>query len=450
MPPRYEITLHHSGVMDLRGDELVYVGGTSQTIYMDKEELSYFQLKQIGTRFVLYKLVQGIWYLEPNKAMGLGLHQIRNDTDVTNGLLASVGDDLTMTLFMTGYCGPDDGPDNEGGTIGSPVQDDIFSKPENPIGHEFMHLVDDELRTSDDEFEDALFTMGIRTTRNKVAYMDFSSGDDVEQQFEPDSVSAQPHGIGLEGPQPVDSGSEADSESSRYSSDRLAHVRNLVSDEEAPEDIYDDAPVYNPSCDHKHLQFQLGMKFKSPTQFKHAVVKHAIYAGANLIWTRSGKKRCEAICRESTCKWRIYGYWYRVSKSFMELVAALNQLMPYAEHRKCARHVFANWKTKHTGDALREGFWQAIYSCNEADWNHKMRVLEILEHDEPVNKKPFQDSCLKIRKHSVGPSCQPSRNAILRVNPMEGILNRQLLKYLNRHLLRYLNLPMLVPVLGVV
>ncbi|CAN1269704.1 hypothetical protein LINPERPRIM_LOCUS13678 [Linum perenne] len=192
MPPRYEITLHHSGVMDLRGDELVYVGGTSQTIYMDKEELSYFQLKQIGTRFVLYKLVQGIWYLEPNKAMGLGLHQIRNDTDVTNGLLASVGDDLTMTLFMTGYCGPDDGPDNEGGTIGSPVQDDIFSKPENPIGHEFMHLVDDELRTSDDEFEDALFTMGIRTTRNKVAYMDFSSGDDVEQQFEPDSVSAQP------------------------------------------------------------------------------------------------------------------------------------------------------------------------------------------------------------------------------------------------------------------
>ncbi|CAN1324305.1 hypothetical protein LINPERPRIM_LOCUS33053 [Linum perenne] len=167
--------------------------------------------------------------------------------------------------------------------------------------------------------------------------MDFSSGDDVEQQprsVENDQVP-QPiptnttqsfptepyhqfqHGIGLERQQLVDSGSEADSESSCYSSDRSAHVRNLVSDEEGPEDIYDDAPVYNPSCDHKHLQFQLGMKFKSPTQFKHAVVKHAIYAGSNLIWTRSGKKRCEAICRESTCKWRIYGSWYRVSKCFM-------------------------------------------------------------------------------------------------------------------------------------
>ncbi|CAN1317731.1 hypothetical protein LINPERPRIM_LOCUS30539 [Linum perenne] len=59
------------------------------------------------------------------------------------------------------------------------------------------------------------------------------------------------------------------------------------------------------------------MKFKDPTQFKHAVVKHALYSGASLRWTRSGKTRCEAICRKKTCRWSIYGAWYAVNKSFL-------------------------------------------------------------------------------------------------------------------------------------
>ncbi|CAN1230126.1 hypothetical protein LINPERPRIM_LOCUS3236 [Linum perenne] len=180
--------------------------------------------------------------------------------------------------------------------------------------------------------------MGVRRTGKRVAYLAYSSDEEVEQgigpqeqashQFPPSVAQqeqAEPYhqfeqgnvGGGLDGLQAVDSGSDADSESSYRGSENSDHVRGNVSDEDGPEDIYDGAPMYNPACDHKHMQFVLGMKFKSPTQFKHAVVKHAIYAGANLIWLRSGKHRCEAECRESICNWRIYAAWYRGKKSFM-------------------------------------------------------------------------------------------------------------------------------------
>ncbi|CAN1764555.1 hypothetical protein LINPERHAP1_LOCUS9309 [Linum perenne] len=156
--------------MDLRGDILMYVGGTSETIYLDKEDLCYFRVKRIGIKFFFYKLVQGIWYLEPNKSMGDGLHEIRNDSDITNGLLTSVGNDLELTLFMTGYLGLDYGADNEDGTIGSQVQPCFDSPPENLVGPEFSHLVDNDLRTTNDEFEDTLFMMGVRRTGKRVAF----------------------------------------------------------------------------------------------------------------------------------------------------------------------------------------------------------------------------------------------------------------------------------------
>ncbi|CAN0846657.1 hypothetical protein LINGRAHAP2_LOCUS4548 [Linum grandiflorum] len=59
------------------------------------------------------------------------------------------------------------------------------------------------------------------------------------------------------------------------------------------------------------------MKFKSPTQLKFVVTKHAIYYGANLYWLRTGARRCEAVCAQKECKWSIYAAWYRINKCFM-------------------------------------------------------------------------------------------------------------------------------------
>ncbi|CAN1184923.1 hypothetical protein LINPERHAP2_LOCUS37249, partial [Linum perenne] len=112
---------------------------------------------------------------------------------------------------------------------------------------------------------------------------------------------------------------EHSSEDASYyrGSEESDHVRANISADEGIEDIYDGAPRYDPNCDHTTLTFSLGMKFANPSQFKHAVVKHAIYLGANLRWIRGGEKKREAVCRAKNCQWSIYASWYAVNKSFM-------------------------------------------------------------------------------------------------------------------------------------
>ncbi|CAN1278997.1 hypothetical protein LINPERPRIM_LOCUS16832 [Linum perenne] len=155
--------------MDFSGIELVYVGGKSDTVYIDLDCMCYFKLKHsVGIGFVEYKFVEGNWYFEPNKSMDEGLHEVRNDNDVTDGVYEY-------------------GADNEDGTIGDKEDDPVgdpfeaHTPPENSVGLEFTHLLDDDLRTTDDEFEDALFTIGVRMTKRRVAYMTYSSGEEVEQ-----------------------------------------------------------------------------------------------------------------------------------------------------------------------------------------------------------------------------------------------------------------------------
>ncbi|CAN1332069.1 hypothetical protein LINPERPRIM_LOCUS35579 [Linum perenne] len=490
MPPLYEITLHHSGVMDFRGAEPEYVGGTTNTIYLDDDNMCYWELKEVATGFVEYKIVEGIWYLEPNKTMGEGLHEVRTDEDVLNGLVKAIGTDLKLAIYMQGISVFEFGADNEEGTIGGPRREEHNSANENSVVAEFSHLVDVDIHTTDDEFEDALYTIGVRRTRRRVEYMAYSSDDETEQdsvaatdsahiegshqrqasqQVHHDSAHVQsPHQPeehinegALNHMDATHSASDADSESSYRGSENSAHIRGNISDDEGVVGIYDGAPNYDPSC-------------------------------ANLIWLRSGKLRCEAICKDANCNFRIYGSWYQGNKSFMVrglgsahtcprsssinqatakwiavdflerfrinrdwdvgqivaevrlrygievttrhcyrakkkaedmlngglkdeyrklrsyvaelkradpygrfmlegLVASLNSIMPYAEHRKCARHVYANWRLKHSSDMLREVFWDAVYSSNEADWGRRMQVLEILENDETGTKKPYQD-----------------------------------------------------------
>ncbi|CAN1140300.1 hypothetical protein LINPERHAP2_LOCUS11789 [Linum perenne] len=177
MPRSLEITLHHNGVMDFNGEVPPYVGGTSHMIYIDKDEMCYYQLKLVGLDFVMYRLVQGMWYLDPARTMADGLHKIWNESDVANGLMSAVGEGLTITIFMTEHFLAD----KEEGPIGSTMSLDPDSPIDNSVALEFIHLIDDDIRTSDDEFAEALFSMGVRKTMNTVAYMAYSSREEVDQ-----------------------------------------------------------------------------------------------------------------------------------------------------------------------------------------------------------------------------------------------------------------------------
>ncbi|CAN1144833.1 hypothetical protein LINPERPRIM_LOCUS16845 [Linum perenne] len=80
-----EVKLYHSGTMNFNGQEPMYVGGRSETIYLGKDDLHYYKLKSVGLGYLRYKYVEAIWYVEPNKSSSEGLHGIRNDRDITNG-----------------------------------------------------------------------------------------------------------------------------------------------------------------------------------------------------------------------------------------------------------------------------------------------------------------------------------------------------------------------------
>ncbi|CAN1156141.1 hypothetical protein LINPERHAP2_LOCUS20779 [Linum perenne] len=77
--------------------------------------------------------------------------------------------------------------------------------------------------------------------------------------------------------------------------------------------------------------------------------------------------------------------WSVISDQQKGLVEALCDLLPFAEHRKCARHVSANWKIKHKSSAGRKAFWDAVYSSNVADYNVHLAELKALQDsgDDP-------------------------------------------------------------------
>ncbi|XP_010480802.1 PREDICTED: uncharacterized protein LOC104759589 [Camelina sativa] len=57
------------------------------------------------------------------------------------------------------------------------------------------------------------------------------------------------------------------------------------------------------------------------------------------------------------------------------LVNAVGALLPKAEHRHCARHIFANWRKTH-GDYVHEGFfWAIAYSGTEGDYMYNIVAL---------------------------------------------------------------------------
>ncbi|KAI3410691.1 uncharacterized protein J3R85_018538 [Psidium guajava] len=64
--------------------------------------------------------------------------------------------------------------------------------------------------------------------------------------------------------------------------------------------------------------------------------------------------------------------WAFMSDQQKGLVAAMAELMKYAEHRMCARHIYANWAKKHRGDQLQKQFWLIAKSTNMRDFRvHK-------------------------------------------------------------------------------
>ncbi|GJT70422.1 chloramphenicol acetyltransferase-like domain-containing protein [Tanacetum coccineum] len=67
-----------------------------------------------------------------------------------------------------------------------------------------------------------------------------------------------------------------------------------------------------------------------------------------------------------------------ISDSDKGLLEGVNELLPNAEHRKCTRHLFANYKKKFSGVQLQCLFWNATSTTVEQLYYSKMEELKII------------------------------------------------------------------------
>ncbi|KAK8619239.1 hypothetical protein V6N13_133205 [Hibiscus sabdariffa] len=66
------------------------------------------------------------------------------------------------------------------------------------------------------------------------------------------------------------------------------------------------------------------------------------------------------------------------------LEIAINDVLPRAEHRNCARHVFANWIGRKKLKSYEFDFWEIVKATTEREWEDKFEALT--QKDELVAK----------------------------------------------------------------
>ena len=63
------------------------------------------------------------------------------------------------------------------------------------------------------------------------------------------------------------------------------------------------------------------------------------------------------------------------------LLEAVKEVMPYAEHRQCARHICANFYKRFSGEIYKTLFWQAAKSTTDQEFKNNMEKMKKLNND---------------------------------------------------------------------
>ncbi|XP_033135086.1 uncharacterized protein LOC103836824 [Brassica rapa] len=73
------------------------------------------------------------------------------------------------------------------------------------------------------------------------------------------------------------------------------------------------------------------------------------------------------------------------------LINAVADLLPAAEHRHCARHIFANWKKVYGASEYEDYFWAIAYSFTKGDYQFNLHALEVFDakaHEDLLKTEP--------------------------------------------------------------
>ncbi|XP_021766110.1 uncharacterized protein LOC110730595 [Chenopodium quinoa] len=71
------------------------------------------------------------------------------------------------------------------------------------------------------------------------------------------------------------------------------------------------------------------------------------------------------------------------------ILDAVANILPNAEHRHCARHIFAHWHKSFRGDEMKLLFWRAAKSYNMSDYNDALNDMGKLDQEAVVGFRSY-------------------------------------------------------------
>ncbi|CAL1413483.1 unnamed protein product [Linum trigynum] len=343
------LDFHHGGVMDFSGDSPKYVGGFSEKFKVDVDEVSYFGILSLCTGYLNYYGVRKMWYLTPGATMAEGLHEIMTDKEIMEGLLVDTAQTKEVSLFVDcveaddGLMGDNDTADN---IARLENDDDYFEVGEYSVAKEIMHVAD----SSDEESSEKQNHLPM------VNSPDSEAGEEVDQPMGDDGDMDEEEDDG-------DYILDEDEEDGEDEVSVSAHRRTGLLDEE-PAYMFDDLSFYDPDCDHKALEFTVGMMFLDVEDFKKAISNHVVAAGASVWCKKSDESRREYRYKDQNCSWRVYVAWWSGNAFFIVRRVGL----PHS----CTRSTRVNLATARF---IAEHFLERFKS--EPDWKAPLIAMEV-------------------------------------------------------------------------
>ncbi|XP_056695664.1 uncharacterized protein [Spinacia oleracea] len=78
-----------------------------------------------------------------------------------------------------------------------------------------------------------------------------------------------------------------------------------------------------------------------------------------------------------------------ISDEHVAIINAVASVLPKAEHRHCARHIFAHWHKSFKGDQMKLLFWKIAKAYNLADFNDAVEEMNAINEDAVTAFKSY-------------------------------------------------------------
>ncbi|KAL0317593.1 UNVERIFIED_CONTAM: hypothetical protein Sangu_2173600 [Sesamum angustifolium] len=198
-------------------------------------------------------------------------------------------------------------------------------------------------------------------------------------------------------------GEDSGDELSDYKSDEHCEPNNFSDSE------FEDDPLHGslnrdactlPCETGQKVKLEKGMVFVDINAFRKVLKEFCIQEGFKVMRMRNEKKRVTAHCSVKDCPWRVHASPLADGVTFQGLVETINEVVPHAINRRCARHIYANFRSQFAGTALKRVWDISGIPCRHAALGISHRREDL---DSYCDSRFFKENYMKAYKYSIHP-----------------------------------------------